>query len=136
MANFLEKKDSFDEAPSNVLEDGEGSRSSKRLAKVFWVVLGVFLVGVSGVAYLSRPGTLGDPADAYLSAYLVMQDARDEMDAGHFLVGSWSYLVALRKFNAVADAHANWQPAMIDFRRKKVIEMWWEDTKRCFSSSP
>ena len=100
------------------------SRTTRLAATAAVAVVLTVAIAVPTLWFLSLRSvtTTGDPAEDYLSAYMLNNHAASQAAAGDHLQASWTYLKAKHAFAAIHDHSPTWKPAVVAFRRKKVDE--------------
>ena len=64
----------------------------------------------------------GTPADVYLVGYMAFQEAQKLVERGDLLAAREKYELAAKVFGMIHDRQPDFEPAMVEFRRRKISE--------------
>ncbi len=77
-----------------------------------------FLLGVTGIAW----GQQDDPSDIFLKAYLSAQQGEKLEHQNRFKTALAKYRFAGSLIEELRKSHADWQPAVVEYRGRKISE--------------
>ena len=83
------------------------------------------LIVICALTFLRAPFALaeaGDPSDLFLNAYLSVQQAEKLDNAGNFKAALAKYRYAATLLEQIQKNSPDWQPLIIDYRKKKTTE--------------
>jgi hypothetical protein len=65
----------------------------------------------------------GDPAGVYLGGYLAVQEGEKLVESGDIAAARRKYELAAKVFGMIHERSPDFEPAMVDFRRRKIAEV-------------
>ncbi len=86
------------------------------------IVLAALCALISFFSSLAPAQSSADPSDAFLNAYTTFQKAEKQEAAGNFQGALQGYREAAQLLDQIAQRSPNWNPSIIDFRRKRTAE--------------
>lgn len=65
----------------------------------------------------------GEPEDVYLGGYLAFQEGQKLIEGGELAAGRQKYELAAKVFAMIHERRPDFEPAMVDYRRRKIAEL-------------
>jgi tetratricopeptide (TPR) repeat protein len=87
---------------------------------LLWIALGVCL---SSSLLSQQASKKFNPADVYLRGYLIMEDGMKLLENGDFSGSYYKLKDANDIFSSVFHSDPNWNPEIVEYRRKRVTEL-------------
>ena len=73
-------------------------------------------------SFQSASSRAEDPADVYLTGYMMVRAAEEFYEARDYQKAYQKYVEAAKFFKAIAERWKDFEPSMVDYRRKKINE--------------
>ncbi|MGI9242149.1 MAG: hypothetical protein ACR2RV_15225 [Verrucomicrobiales bacterium] len=65
----------------------------------------------------------GEPEDVYLGGYLAFQEGQKLIEGGDLAAGRKKFELAAKVFAMIQERRPDYEPAMVDYRRRKIAEL-------------